>query len=168
MSLEPYEELAWLIIDKDYPSVLKEKFPFQSIGITNLPEEISNSGMEPGWTEVEIVGRFAPYQVWGATTAEEISFELTFFAEMDYYDDVVRKVEWLKSLKKPVVHEGISYAPPALVFIWGEFINRRVLLKSADPTYGGPWSIDSEFERLIGKSLYPMKATVSVTLVPVD
>lgn len=163
-----YEELAWLIIDKDYPSVLKDKFEYQYIGISNLPEEISNSGMEPGWNEVEIIGRFAPYQVWGATSAEEYSLELMFLAEMDYYYDVVRKVEWLKSLKKPVIHEGVSYAPPPLLFIWGEFINRRVLLKSADPTYKGPWAIYDYAGKVTAKPLYPMQASVSVTLVPAD
>lgn len=163
-----YEELAWLIIDKDYPSVLKEKFDYQYIGISNLPNEISNSGLEPGWNEVEIIGRFAPYQVWGAPSTEEYSFELMFLAELDFYDDVVRKVEWLKSLKKPVIHEGVSYAPPPLIFVWGEFIYRRVLLKSADPTFSGPWSIDAPEGVVVGKPLYPMQASVSVTLIPAD
>lgn len=167
MSQETMREFAWLSIDKTYPVELQEKFAFSSLGFRYLPNELSNSGLEPGWNEVEIIGRASPYQVWGAVTAEEWSFTLQLFAESDYYRDVVEKVNWLKSLKKPIFHEGISYRPPALIFIWGDFINQRVLLKSAEPTFQGPWEITAQENEVTGYPLYPLQASVSISLVAV-
>lgn len=161
-------EHAYLSIDKTYPSVLRSYFPVSSLGFVYLPSEISNGGQEPGWTEVEIIGRKAPYQVWGAVSAEEYSFTLQFFAENSYYDDVDSKVEWLKALKVPVMHQGISYRPPPLIFVWGSFINRRVILKSADPTFSGPWQVEGDGGATQSYPLYPLQASVSISLVTVD
>lgn len=160
-----HQASAYLLIDLKYPKLLRRKYPFDRIEFTYMPEEISESGGDPSWNEVEIMGRFAPYSVYGSNSSQEISLNLAFFAHNDCISDVKMKVDFIRGIKYPVIHEGITYRPPALLFVVGDFINRRVLLTAADVTYKSPWYLSSNNDGTQTRySLFPMQAEVSLTL----
>lgn len=166
-----HQRAAYLVIDKNYPPELRAKFDGkgpQKLEFTYLPNELSLSGEEPTWNEVEIIGRWSPYHIYASTTAAELGFTLQFFAEEDAVKDVKQKVDWLRAMKYPVVHEGITYRPPSLLFVWGRLFTRRCLLKEATPVYRGPWFNEAEDGRVTDFKLLPMQAEVSVTLTFIE
>jgi len=178
-----HEDLVHLTIDKSYPKQLRDLFPFQTLTFTYIPEEFSLSGADPNWNEVEVFGRFEPYQIWSSTSAETIAFTLQFFAENDCITDVKQKVDWLRAMKYPVHYKNISYRPPTLLFVWGKFLRRRVILKEATPSFRSPWYVedDGNIDRIASQTLagnrenavdayplYPMQAQVSVSLATVS
>lgn len=160
-----HQSYAYLLIDLKYPEVLRKKYRFRKIEFTYMPEEISESGGDPTWNEVEIMGRFAPYSVYGSNSSQELSLNLSFFADRDCISDVKMKVDFLRGVKYPVVHEGITYRPPALLLVIGEFMRRRVLVTAADVTYKSPWYISSNDDGTNTEyKLFPMQAEVSLSL----
>jgi len=163
-----HEAKAFLLIDRDYPEKLRQLFKFDRLGFTYLSEEISHSGAEPTYNDVDIVGRWAPYQVYQSTSAEEFSFTLQFFAYSDVQADVVNKVNFLRSLKYPVSYGGISYRPPKVLFVFGDFIGKMCILKEASPTYRTPWEIGlqegSDNSHRCIHTLLPMVAECSIIL----
>jgi hypothetical protein len=162
-----HEARAYLLIDRNYPKKLREFFPFYKLGFTYLPEEISHSGAEATYNDIDIVGRWAPYQVYQSTSAEELSFTLQFFAYRNVFDDVVSKVNFLRSLKYPIVYQGISYRPPKVLFVFGDFLAKMCILKEATPTYRTPWEVLQEDVDVPSKpvhTLLPMVAECSITL----
>jgi hypothetical protein len=165
----PIENMAWLEIDPTYPSILREQFETKKLGFSFLPTEITLEGGDPNWSEVEVFGRFSPYQVYGGTASEGISFTLQFSAYLNAVADVRDKINWLRAMKFPLLYEGISYRPPALYLYWGSFFNGiRTILKSASPTYQAPWYIDADEKGYVDYQLYPMVAEVSVSLTVVS
>jgi len=143
-SYADHENKAYLLIDRDYPQKLRDLFSMQRLGFTYLPEEINHSGAEPTYNDIEIVGRWAPYQVYQNTSAEEFSFTLQFFAYVSVQKDVVDKVNFLRSLKYPVSYGGISYRPPKVLFVFGDLIAKMCIVKEATPVYRAPWEVNQE------------------------
>lgn len=93
-----HQRAAYLVIDKNYPAELRQKYVGkgpQKLEFTYLPNELSLSGEEPTWNDVEIIGRWSPYSIYANTSAAELSFTLQFFAEEDAVRDVKQKVDWL-------------------------------------------------------------------------
>jgi hypothetical protein len=163
-----HEAFAYLEIDLDYPKILRDKFPIQRLTFSNLPTEISDSGADPVWNEISIMGRYSPYMVYGGTSVNDISFTLQFYATGNPVSDVKQKVDWLRSMKYPVLHENISYRPPTLIFYWGNLIRRRVVLKSAQPVYRSPWYVEDISDIAVVYPLHAMIAEVSVILAVVE
>jgi len=165
-SYADHENKAYLLIDRDYPQKLRDLFAFTRLGFTYLPEEINHSGAEPTYNDIEIVGRWAPYQVYQNTSAEEFSFTLQFFSYTNVFQDVIAKVNFLRSLKYPVNYGGISYRPPKVLFVFGELIAKMCIVKEATPVYRAPWEVN-ELADVPGRANYPllpMSAECSLTL----
>lgn len=147
----------YLKIDPDYKQ--ESKFADKLLRIQFTPAEISDSAA-PSWTAVDVIGRSEPYQIFQSTSARKIAFPLDFYAQQAVYDEVVKKVNWLRSLCYPVYEKGRTYPPPTLLLVWGElFTSLRVIVDSAAVTWKSPWEV---------ATLLPLVATVSLSLTVVN
>lgn len=130
------------------------------IGLTTLfrldiqfvPEKLKLTSSAE-FPEVTIVGRNTPqYQHTGGR--EQITLKLDFHAVEEAKDDVLRKVNWLKSLR---YGNGFGSPPEKVKLVWGDmFEDEEWLVKQVDVEF-------SLFDE--GAGFLPRQAYADVTLL---
>ena len=106
-----YPTKAYLAIDKSYPKNLRDKFKMQRMDIEFLPSEIQEGG-SPQYAQIEVLGRWAPYQVFSGAQASTYSFKLDLYAHHSPRLDVVDRANFIRSLRYPIVDGVVTYPPP--------------------------------------------------------
>ena len=124
----------------------------------SLPVDISETTAAM-YQPITILGRSEPLRVYGSTGVRTWNLDLMFCAHSSEYNDVVRKINWCRSLCYPRYRQGICIGPPTVRLCLGFLINVRTICTSITPSWRTPWSIG-----LDGRLGYPMQAGVALTL----
>lgn len=127
-------------------------------------QETANVNYAP----TEVPGRAESYQSYTGTDSREIQITFNFQVQGQsggsLSDALMREVVWparfLDALKYPVfsTDQERSYRPPPCILRVGELLTARVIVTTADITWGG-----SEGTILDPDTLLPQSATVSTT-----
>jgi hypothetical protein len=101
--------------------------------LEKLPIQFVPSSLElmsrASWPEIAVVGRNAPeFHYTGGR--EELQFTLTFYAEEESRQDVMRKINWIKALR---YNQGSDQPPEKIKLIFGDvFRDERWILKEVN------------------------------------
>ena len=131
----------------------REVLYFQS-----MPQEIGDTST-PNWNDVQILGRSEPIRVYANTSARTFTFPLQFHAFSDAREDVVNKVNFLRALQFPRYVRNVALNPPVFFLVIGDWLNERLICKSADVAWRGPWQIGFD----VPDEMVPMVAEVNLT-----
>jgi len=115
----------------------------QRLTFQMMPEEIMDA-KSATWSPVAPVGRGEPYRIYQGSTPRVINLELQFFVSTDQgdggtTDQVMAKVEWLRSLVYPEESGGLTLHPPVVVLLLGDFVSMRSVVHSVSVRYKAPW-----------------------------
>jgi hypothetical protein len=92
---------------------------FEVLFLQTIPTEISD-GSELSYVALAAAGRNVPlYQYTGAE--DSISFTVSWYANLDHKQDVLKKVKWLKAISK---NNGYSDPPHPVLFSFGELYKK--------------------------------------------
>lgn len=145
-----------------------------------MPEAGFSDTKSANYEDIEILGRQEPIRSYRSSSARQIGFSLDFFATDDVLNDVLYRVDWIRSLVYPDVAEapnatGISNSPPVILLVVGHLFKMRAVVKNVNVTWKDPWGIRSEtlapYEDLpeVSKSnIAPMHATVELSVEELD
>lgn len=149
---------ADLLDDPGAHDVIKENQPcivdlvtLEKLYLQTVPLEL-NYNPETAWTVIMAAGRNNPlYQYSGAE--DTLSFTITWYADTEAKEDVLRKVKWIEALGK---NNGYDEKPHRIKFIFGKmFADAEWILFAMPVKY-------SLFDR--PKGMMPCHAIHEITL----
>lgn len=104
----------------DHDVMLVDLDSGEKIHFQGLPENIEVNP-ETEWATIKPFGRNNPhYQFVGSE--DTISFEVTWYSELEDRSDVIEKVKWIESLSKA---DGYNGRPHICGLIWGDLYRRQ-------------------------------------------
>jgi len=89
----------------------------------------------------QILGRSETIKTYASSGTRAWNLELQFFAENDARKDVVHKINWCESLVYPIYIRGLSHGLPILTFVFGNYLNVRVICSDVTTHLPGPWGL---------------------------
>ena len=136
---------------KENQPCLVDLSTLQRLYLQTIPKEIRYNP-ESTWVAIASMGRNNPF--YHFTGSEDtIEFEITWYANQEGKQDVIKKCKWLESLTK---NNGYDDKPPEVKFIFGElFKDSKFIVTKA------PYSL-GQFSRPVG--MMPTLAVQQLTL----
>lgn len=119
------------------------------------PRELQGFTSKAEYAVLKVAGRETPYLQFATGDVRQLDVELEFSKSGNGDGYVMRMVEALQELTKPLVRGVTLHRPPRVMWIFGEMPKKRCVITRADPKFSGPFSA----------GLDPQQAKVSLTLL---
>lgn len=119
------------------------------------PRELQGFGARAEYAILKVAGRETPFLQFACGDVPTLEIELKFTKGSSDDGYVMRMVDTLQRLTKPLIRGATLHRPPRVMWVFGDMPKRRCVVARADPRYQG----------LFSASLAPHEATVSLTLL---
>lgn len=106
-----------------------------------MPEDIPDD-YGAIWQDTTILGRSEPIEAYIAGGPRSFNLRLTFHAIEELKKDVMDKVQLLRSLPYPI-YTAVVLPPPTCALVIGTWLNTKVICRSVNVLYQGPWDVET-------------------------